>query len=369
MDPGPSPGKEGWWLGKQFRMQELLAIKTFENMFRAIVPAGYVLTVPIEEIEMEFKMATQLDWSQGHAELPKDALDATAMTCKQGGEQPHLRHTFWVGEGIQGPRARECQPGCVQCQASFTEHGHKRGYQSVGKKGLYMFLTERSVPDASRKTKMDKLVAILNTHEDFKPKMTAESSMVHEMYEQHDHWAFFGVKYHAELAAIERKWMHMKRAVRGFMNGNLQNLKDLLDIHWQEYTVMSARKDMRHCRDTCAVYRDLGKEADLTQLEDGQKEYTSHRRVFDGATNMLKAAVRPEDMTEKQLMKVSAMKKTAVQKKEKDIDMRHAIEDNLSKRRRRDHEQAKQKKGITIDKRKFNGKGGKNEVNNKDEGL
>jgi hypothetical protein len=29
MDPGSSPGKQGWWLGKQFRMQELLAIKTF----------------------------------------------------------------------------------------------------------------------------------------------------------------------------------------------------------------------------------------------------------------------------------------------------------------------------------------------------
>ena len=43
MDPGSSPGKEGWWLGKQFRMQELLCIKTFEKLFRAIVPDGYVL--------------------------------------------------------------------------------------------------------------------------------------------------------------------------------------------------------------------------------------------------------------------------------------------------------------------------------------
>ena len=126
-----------------------------------------------------------------------------------------------------------------------------------------MFLTERGVPNASRKTLMADLVATLQSHEDFKPKMTAETSMVYEMYRQRGHWAFFGVKYHAELAAIERKWMHMKRAVRGFMTGSLPVLKDLLSLHWQEYTVLNARKDMRYCRDTCVVYRDLGKEADL----------------------------------------------------------------------------------------------------------
>jgi hypothetical protein len=96
MDPGSSEGKEGWWLGKQFRMQELLAIKTFNKMFRAIVPEGFKLTVPIEEVPMEFQMVCQLDWSQGHAELPKDALDGSKMLCKCGGSQEHFHHTFWV---------------------------------------------------------------------------------------------------------------------------------------------------------------------------------------------------------------------------------------------------------------------------------
>ena len=70
---------QGWWLGKQCRMQQLLCIKTFNKVFRAIVPEGYVLTVPIEQLPMEFKFVDQLDWSQlqEHAELPKDALDAT----------------------------------------------------------------------------------------------------------------------------------------------------------------------------------------------------------------------------------------------------------------------------------------------------
>ena len=66
------------------------------------------------------------------------------------------------------------------------------------------------------------------------------------MYQKHGHFAFFRVKYHAKLAAIERKWMYIKRAVRGFMTGKLQVLKDMLDIHWSEYTVSNARSDMRH---------------------------------------------------------------------------------------------------------------------------
>ena len=187
--------------------------------------------------------------------------------------------------------------------------------------------------------------------------------MVYELYQQHGHWAFFEVKYHAELAAIERKWMHMKRSVRGFCNGNLQPLKDLLDLHWSECTVYSARKDMRHCRDTCAVYRELGKEADLTQLEAGQKKYTSHRRVFDNAANVLKAIVQGSDLSEKQLKQVATLKKAKMQKEEKAADMDNAEQENLSKRRRRDHNERKAKKGITVDKRGCNGKGGKNQFN------
>ena len=365
MDPGSNPGKEGWWLGKRFRMQELLCIKTFNKLFRAIVPDGYVLTVPIEEVPMEFKFVDQLDWSQGHAELPKDALDATVLTCKQGGAHEHLRHTFWMPKAgtIPMPRAILCEPGCRQCEESFRIHGQKPGYQSVGRKGLYKLLTERGV-DKPTKIKMDKLVEILQSHDDFKPKMSAETSIVYELMLDHGHFAFFGVKYHAELAAIERKWMHMKRSVRGFMTGQLQLLKDMIDIHWAEYTVHSARMDMRYCRDTSAVYRHLGVEADLTKLEGGQKEYKGHRRVFDGATNLLKAAVTPEEMTDKQLKTVATLKKVRVQKDEHKQDKQNAESDYKAKINRRDHRKKKRKLGITEDKRKGNGKGGENVLRN-----
>jgi electron transfer flavoprotein alpha subunit len=149
--------------------------------------------------------------------------------------------------------------------------------------------------------------------------------------------------------------MHMKRAVRGFMTGQLQVLKDLLDIHWSEYTVTSARKDMRHCRDTCAVYTHLGEEADLTQLESGQREYKGHRRVFDGATNLITAAVAPESLTEKQMKAVNALKKLRAQKIEKAAAMKEAEENFQSLKRRRDHQEKRNKDPDVIDKRKFNG--------------
>jgi hypothetical protein len=257
------------------------------------------------------------------------------------------------------PRAIECEPGCAECRAAFELHGHKPGFQAVGRKGLYMFMAERGV-DKPNKILMADLVNMLQQHPDFKPKMSAETSIVYELYQHHGHFAFFGVKYHAELAAIERKWMHMKRSVRGFMTGQLQLLKDMLDMHWGEYTVLSARKDMRYCRDTCAVYRKLGEDADLTKLESGQIEYKSHRRVFDGATNLLKAEVAPEAMTVKQLKDLNTLKKVRAQKAEKAVDMQAALNDHNSKKRRRDHQEKRLKLGYIIDKRKDNGPTGKN---------
>jgi hypothetical protein len=108
------------------------------------------------------------------------------------------------------------------------------------------------------------------------------------------------------------------------------------------------------------VYRQLGIEADLTKLEAGQKEYTSHRRVFDGATNLLKALCAPEDMTEKQLKRVATLKKVRSQQEEHKIDMANAEADFQSKKRRRDHIEKKIKLKMIEDKRKGNGKGGEN---------
>jgi hypothetical protein len=43
--------------------------------------------------------------------------------------------------------------------------------------------------------------------------------------------ALFGVKYHAELAWVERKWMFMKRNIRARLNGKMPRLRALLEKH------------------------------------------------------------------------------------------------------------------------------------------
>ena len=143
---------------------------------------------------MEFEFVDQLDWSQGHVGLPNDALDATVMTCKQGGAHAHLRHTFWTQPPGKSstPRAVECEPGCAECRASYAPHGKEPGYQSDGRKGLYKFTAEQGVNNP-KKMKMEELMKTLQSHNNFKPKMTAETSTVYELMQDHGHFAFFEV--------------------------------------------------------------------------------------------------------------------------------------------------------------------------------
>ena len=206
---------------------------------------------------------------------------------------------------IAPARSMECEPGCGLCKAAFEKHGKNSNgsinpnFQAIGRKGLYKICKERGVKNPEKILQAD-LVTLLEEHPDFKPKISEESSLVYEMMEEAGHFAFFGVKYHAELAAIERKWMHMKRMIRGYLNGSLPHLKDLIDLHWSEYSVSTCRKDSRHCRETCRVYRLIGEAPELAMLKDGQKMYKGHRRVFDAATGLLQAAVDPGSLSEKQ---------------------------------------------------------------------
>ena len=94
---------------------------------------------------------------------------------------------------------------------------------------------------------MPDCVRALQQFTDFQPRVGGENSMVHEMYEKTGYAkAFFGVKYHAELEAIERKWMYLKQRIRGLLDVSIPTLPDLLAEHWQDYGVLSARKDSRH---------------------------------------------------------------------------------------------------------------------------
>ena len=72
-------------------------------------------------------------------------------------------------------------------------------------------------------------VAKLKEFTDFRTRTGGENSIVYDMYQKSGYaFAFFGVKYHAELASIERKWMYLKQKIRGLLDGSIPTLRNLL---------------------------------------------------------------------------------------------------------------------------------------------
>ena len=66
-------------------------------------------------------------------------------------------------------------------------------------------------------------------------KKKHERARVFEMFAACGYKALFGVKCHAGLAHIERKWMYLKRFVRPYLNGKLPKLEALLKSEWHKW--------------------------------------------------------------------------------------------------------------------------------------
>ena len=100
-------------------------------------------------------------------------------------------------------------------------------YKAVGRKGLKQVLIERGAWRAGM-VRAD-MVAALQEFPDFSPKAEMDRARVTEQMAARGHVALFGVKYHTELAHIERKWMHLKRRIRPDLNGKIGHLEVLLN--------------------------------------------------------------------------------------------------------------------------------------------
>ena len=155
----------------------------------------------------------------------------------------------------------------------------------------------------------------------------------------------FGVKYHAELAAIERKWMYLKQQIRGLLDGSIPTLRNLLVQYWFKYTVLQTHNDSRHVRETGAVYKMMGDNPSLAALGVGQHEYKGHRRVFDSVTMMFRAQYGANKMTLANLLEAARTKTARMNKIEGDKWMKESKADLISFRRRK---AAKEKKENTI---------------------
>jgi len=106
-------------------------------------------------------------------------------------------------------------------------------YQSIGVKCLLNVCKERGLPvyrngHSGPTKKQEELVEMLQACPDFSKKTICERTYVTELCQKRGHVALFGVKYHAELAHIERKWMWLKQKIRPRLNGSLRRLSDEL---------------------------------------------------------------------------------------------------------------------------------------------
>ena len=318
------PGKnhEGWWSSDEFWMQCRLAIAIFDYVFSS---------------EPRFKLVAGLDWSQGHAAMAADGLDAENMLVRPGGiSASHIRATSTPPprmrvETVNGRRMPvfpkpwpKRAPMCISCVSSphglgvpcreaSAEHMDDPNFQTIGVKGLKQVLEERNVPTAGKV--QDELVELLQEFPDFAKRNLITRAYVTEIFKAAGHVALFGVKYHADLAHVERMWMFVKAEIRPYLTGvypacaecrctgwalwalqltirvlagAYKECKRLVQEAYCKYSVHSARRNARHCRELMRAYLHIAthtNETSMASLSALAHEYKSHRFCMHACIN------------------------------------------------------------------------------------
>lgn len=165
------------------------------------------------------------------------------------------------------------------CREAYAGHEDDANFQTIGKKGLKQVLQERNVDTTGMN--QEKLVEALQKFPDFTKRDSIDRAHVTEIFKSNGHVALFGVKYHADLAHVERFWMHLKQQIRPHLTGKYSDLVTLIDEAYCKYTVHQVRRDARHCRELMLAYTEIANAAaqqlDLANLTSLAKEYKSHR--------------------------------------------------------------------------------------------
>lgn len=270
----------------------------------------------------------------------------------------HVKSSSYPFAENQRVRRLICNPtvGCAVCEAQSHAFTSDPNFQSIGVKGLKVVLAERGIPPG--RNQAENIVA-LQTCDDFSSQKAYEKAHVTQMMKKRGHVCLFGVKFHAELAHIERFWMWVKGKIRGHLTGKLAKLKSEIWRVYGQYTVLDARKAARHCRETATAYRRLEAQTDLGLCDldaEETKVYTTHRRVFDANTaTLMLAADMP--MTDKDVQKAQlsatkkAHKKVRVEKQSLHISNIAAMF-KRQKRAERSEDEIKKHKAASIERKK-----------------
>ena len=187
------------------------------------------------------------DHSSGHTAFADDALNATKMNVRPGGEQPKMHSTIW--------RGRE--------QKMVFDNGTPKGMKQV--------LFERGIN--TTKMKADEMREILQNMPDFK----YEKTKVEKLLNSNNFQSYFIPKFHCELNPIERVWGQSKKYTRAHCNYSFVGLENTLEQSLDNIPIDTIRRFFRKTRDYMTGYREgltLG-----PQMEAALKKYKSHRKV------------------------------------------------------------------------------------------
>lgn len=323
-----------------------------------------------------FRLVGHIDWSQGHAGMADGALNAENMLCGTGGKTAkHINPTSHPfnrnGVNILYDRKALCDDaGCptgayiADFKANWDCQGTEKydpEYQSIGVKGLIQVLRERGFhvhqPNSKKFKVQPDLVALLETCSDFECKNLITRAHVTDLMASHGYIALFGVKYHAELAWVERKWMHVKRLIRPRLNGKLPRLKELLQKHWGTFTIVDSWKAARHCRDSMRAYGAIT-DADLDTIREEELKMKGHRRVFDGSAGKYTLQAQMVQTADQKLMTIRTERRRlsdlALQKKESRVQSEHVSGEKRKARLSKPEDEKQAIKDSAIARKKVN---------------
>jgi len=234
--------REGWWTAEDVVKQVIKVIRIFEAL------------------HADAMGLFQFDSSSNHHAMARDALVASRLNLKDGGNVPLLRDTFIYG------RLQKMQ------LADGTQKGIRRILQERNKWIPNLRLKCPGHCEGREPTCCAR--RLLSNEPDFQN----EKTMVQKAVEARGHLFINSPRFHCELQFIEQFWGSSKRYTRANCEYNISALRKIIPSAMKVTSISTIRRYYTRCMRFMDAYRqDLN-----TQLAHYvTKKYKSHRRLVN----------------------------------------------------------------------------------------